>query len=51
MGSVEEFHGQEVDVIVVSMVRSNKSYVDEDVTHLLGFLFIPKRFNVTVTDA
>ncbi len=51
VGSVEEFQGQERDVIVVSTVRSNESYVDDDVTHHLGFLSSPKRFNVTVTRA
>ena len=48
---MEELQGQELDVIVVSTVRSNESYVDDDVTHLLVFLYIPKRLNVTITDA
>lgn len=51
VGSVEEFQGQERDVIIVSTVRSNESYVGEDVLQHLGFLRSPKRFNVTVTRA
>ena len=51
VGSVEEFQGQERDVIIVSTVRSNESYIGDDVAQHLGFLRSPKRFNVTVTRA
>lgn len=51
VGSVEEFQGQERDVIIVSTVRSHEYYVDQDVIQHLGFLRSPKRFNVTVTRA
>lgn len=51
VGSVEEFQGQERDVIIVSTVRSHESFVEQDVIQHLGFLRSPKRFNVTVTRA
>ena len=51
VGSVEEFQGQERDVIIVSTVRSHESFIDGDVIQHLGFLRSPKRFNVTVTRA
>lgn len=35
--SKPEFQSQGRDVIVVSTVHSNKSYVDDDVTNHLGF--------------
>ena len=51
VGSVEEFQGQERDVIIVSTVRSHEYFVEQDVIQHLGFLRSPKRFNVTVTRA
>lgn len=51
VGTVEEFQGQERDVIIVSTVRSQASYVDVDVSYNMGFLRSPKRFNVTITRA
>lgn len=51
VGSVEEFQGQERDVIIVSTVRSHESLKGDDVMQHLGFLKSPKRFNVTVTRA
>lgn len=51
VGSVEEFQGQERDVIIVSTVRSHESFVEQDVIQHLGFIRSPKRFNVTVTRA
>jgi len=51
VGSVEEFQGQERDVIIVSTVRSHGSCVDGNVSYNLGFLRSPKRFNVTITRA
>lgn len=50
VGSVEEFQGQERDVIVVSTVRSHECRESGSFNHL-GFLRNPKRFNVTVTRA
>ncbi|XP_028814623.1 RNA helicase Mov10l1, partial [Denticeps clupeoides] len=49
VGSVEEFQGQEFLVIILSMVRSNETNMDEDNQSVLGFLSNPKRFNVAIT--
>ncbi|KAK4755793.1 hypothetical protein SAY87_009550 [Trapa incisa] len=51
VGSVEQFQGQERQVIVVSTVRSTLRHNDFDRVHCLGFLSNPKRFNVAVTRA
>ena len=45
VGSVEEFQGQERRVIIVSTVRSNIEFVQSDITHSLGFVANPRRFN------
>jgi len=51
VGSIEEFQGQERQVIIVSCVRSNKDIIAADLAHNLGFLSNPRRFNVAVTRA
>ncbi|KAK3556979.1 hypothetical protein QTP70_022320 [Hemibagrus guttatus] len=51
VGSVEEFQGQEKMVIMVSAVRSSKSYVKMDQDFNIGFLTNEKRFNVAMTRA
>ncbi|CAN0896914.1 Probable RNA helicase SDE3 [Linum grandiflorum] len=51
VGSVEQFQGQEKQVIIVSTVRSTIIHNDFDKVHYLGFLSNPKRFNVAITRA
>lgn len=51
VGSVEQFQGQEKQVIIVSTVRSTIKHNEFDRTYCLGFLSNPRRFNVAVTRA
>lgn len=51
VGSVEQFQGQEREVIIVSTVRSTLKHTEFDRAHCLGFLSNPRRFNVAVTRA
>ncbi|KAJ0034179.1 hypothetical protein Pint_24783 [Pistacia integerrima] len=51
VGSVEQFQGQERQVIIISTVRSTIKHNDFDRRHCLGFLSNPRRFNVAVTRA
>ncbi|XP_009791431.1 probable RNA helicase SDE3 [Nicotiana sylvestris] len=51
VGSVEQFQGQEREVIIISTVRSTVTHNDFDRIHYLGFLSNPRRFNVAATRA
>jgi helicase MOV-10 len=51
VGSVEQFQGQEKDVIIVSTVRSTIKHNEFDRVHCLGFLSNHRRFNVAITRA
>ncbi|VEN36259.1 unnamed protein product [Callosobruchus maculatus] len=51
VGTVEEFQGQEYDVVLLSTVRSCPEYVTFDVFHKLGFMVNPKRLNVAISRA
>lgn len=51
VGSVEQFQGQEREVIIVSTVRSTVKHNEFDRIYSLGFLRNPRRFNVVITRA
>ncbi|KAG8853759.1 hypothetical protein FRB96_008014 [Tulasnella sp. 330] len=49
VGSVEEYQGQERDVIILTTVRTDRERVTYDLRHTLGFLVNPRRVNVAIT--
>ncbi|RWW83434.1 hypothetical protein BHE74_00008050 [Ensete ventricosum] len=51
VGSVEQFQGQEREIIIISTVRSTVKHNDFDRAYNLGFLSNPRRFNVAITRA
>lgn len=51
VGSVEQFQGQEKEVIIISTVRSTIKHNQFDKHYCLGFLSNPRRFNVAITRA
>ncbi|CAJ1926140.1 unnamed protein product [Sphenostylis stenocarpa] len=51
VGSVEQFQGQEKEVVIISTVRSTIRHNEFDRVYCLGFLSNYRRFNVAITRA
>lgn len=51
VGTVEEFQGQECNIIILSTVRTKTTYINSDIKYTIGFVGHPKRLNVALTRA
>ncbi|XP_066155277.1 probable RNA helicase armi [Euwallacea fornicatus] len=49
VGTVDDFQGQEFDIIVLSTVRSSSDLLPCDLQHSLGFVSSPRRLNVAIS--
>lgn len=51
VGTIDNFQGVEQDVIILSLTRSNPSFVENDVKRRMGVFGMPKQANVALTRA